>query len=607
MNRRISLGLATVGSLASLAIFTPIFDPFAAAKSFVIITGAIALLGYCLMDFIEKRSALLFGNRRVFFVLVSLFIALFLVRTITTSDTHGALYGVVGRSSGFLTYLAYSVIFVLSALYLTLTNFEFLIRGLLLTGFVGGFYSLLEKFKANPWKMDKIYDGTSGFFGNPNFSGAFLSLTVILCMWVLINKISTKDKWLASATLPLAIYGVYTSKALQGAISIAIGFSILILVKLLQLNKKFGLIGLISALVFSSVGVLGSLNIGPFSTYLYKGSVAERGDMWRTAISMIKKHPIWGVGIERYGSDFRQYRDLKQTLRAGPDVFSDNAHNVVLHLMATGGIFLGALYLAIVIGIFLVGIRGLVTSSNEQKSIIGVALALWIPIQAQNTISVDNPAVFVWSWILGGAIIAISKVDEVQANSQLRKRDRKASTNGSSTIHALAPVITLVFLLLSLGITLKPMIAQKSFQFAFYLGIDPQQPDTLRNKVAALLKAEKQDPGNITWPRYSANSLFIDQAWPETISAAQRAIDQDPNDWVSWWFMATAYEKSGDFAKAIPARIKTVELDPLNTAVLLELAKNQKAIGDLAGLASTKAKVLAINPNAPEISALNSL
>ena len=71
--------------------------------------------------------------------------------------------------------------------------------------------------------------------------------------------------------------------------------------------------------------------------------------------------------------------------------------------------------------------------------------------------------------------------------------------------------------------------------------------------------------------------------------------------------MATAYEKSGDFAKAIPARIKTVELDPLNTAVLLELAKNQKAIGDLAGLASTKAKVLAINPNAPEISALNSL
>ena len=52
---------------------------------------------------------------------------------------------------------------------------------------------------------------------------------------------------------------------------------------------------------------------------------------------------------------------------------------------------------------------------------------------------------------------------------------------------------------------------------------------------------------------------------------------------------------------------KTTALDPLNTAILLELAKDQKAVGDLVGLASTKAKVLAINPGAPEISALNSL
>jgi hypothetical protein len=41
--------------------------------------------------------------------------------------------------------------------------------------------------------------------------------------------------------------------------------------------------------------------------------------------------------------------------------------------------------------------------------------------------------------------------------------------------------------------------------------------------------------------------------------------------------------------------------------VLLELAKDQKAVGDLAGLAATKAKILSINPNAPEIPALNSL
>jgi O-antigen ligase len=607
LNRHIAMGLASVGGLAAVVISTSLFDPFAAAKSFAIVTGAFALFGYSLMDILQNRSTLFRGHYRFFLVLISLFIGLFLIRAFITSDINGALYGVVGRSSGFLTYFGYALIFVLSMIYLNLNNFKYLIRALLIAGFFGSFYSLLEKFKVNPWKMSNIYNGTSSLFGNPNFSGAFLSLVVILCIWILTNKFSANVKWLAVVTLPLAIYGVYTSKALQGIISIAIGLLILVLIRFFQRKKQFGLVGLISAAVIGFIGLLGSLNIGPLSSILYKGSVAERGDMWRTAISMIRKHPVWGVGIERYGAYFRQYRDLKQTLRAGPDVFSDNAHNVVLHLMATGGIFLGALYLVIVISIFVVGIKALISASQEKKSLLGLSLALWIPIQAQNTISVDNPAVFVWSWILGGAIIAIAAHDETQQTPKSNKQSSKVSTNRSSTTHALAPVVTLLFILLSLSLTLKPIIAQKSFQFAFYLSVDPKQPDTLKNKVAALEAAENQDPGNVTWPRYSANSLFIDQAWPETVSAAQRALDKDPSDWVSWWFMASAYEKAGDFAKAIPARLKTIELDPLNTAVLLELAKDQKAVGDLAGLAATKAKVLAINPNAPEIPALNSL
>lgn len=607
MNRRLSFGIASVGAIGSLAIFTSIFDPFAAAKSFVIVTGAVALLGYSTMDILQSRSLVFAGIRRNFLILISLFIGLFLVRAITTTDTNGAFYGVVGRSSGFLTYFGYCLLFILSMSYLSLNNFKLLVRAMLIAGFMGSFYSLLEKLNIDPWRIESVYNGTSSLFGNPNFSGAFLSLSVIVCIWILTDRSMVKDRWLAGATLPLAIYGVYTSKALQGIISIIIGLLILTLIKLFQVMRSSGIIGLVSAAAIGFFGLLGSLNLGPLSTFLYKGSVAERGDMWRTAISMLKEHPLWGVGIERYGSYFREYRDLKQSLRGGSDVFSDNAHNVVLHLMATGGIFLGALYLAIVIGVFVVGIRALVTSRNEKRSLLGVALAIWIPIQAQNTISVDNPSVFVWNWILGGAIIALATQEENQHITKNEKKSSKASKSGSSAAHAFAPVLTLCFILASLTFTLKPLIAQKSFQFAFHLGIDSEQPETLKNKVAALVKAENQDPGNATWPRLSANSLFIDQAWPEVVSAAQRAVDKDPSDWVSWWFMASAYEKAGEFTKAIPARLKTIELDPLNTAVLLELAKDQKAVGDLVGLAATKAKVVSINPNAPEIPALNSL
>ncbi len=596
MNRRISLGLGLVGSLGSLAIFTSLFDPFAAAKSFVIAVGAAALFGYSVLDILRNRQSLKIGTAKYFLFISLIFIGLFLARTFTTSDVNGALFGVVGRHSGFITYFAYVIIFILSIIYVKVNNFQLITSPLLIAGIIAGIYSLLEKVGAEPWKMSKIYEGTSGLFGNPNFSGAFLALTVILALWTLINNETIKVKVLSFIALPLGVFGVYTSKALQGVISVAIGVSIIILIKLFNKSKRYGILGSVVTGTTGILGLLGSLQVGPLSTYLYKTSVSERGDMWRTAVSMIKDQPVWGVGIERYGFYFRQYRDLKQALRAGPDVFSDNAHNVVLHLMATGGVLLGLIYLFLNIAIFYVAIRGLMSSTGLRQNSLTIALALWLPIQAQNTISVDNPGVFIWSWILGGSIVAISlQPDEnVPDKSELKKKKANPSIPDS---HPLAPAVALLCLVMALGITVKPLIAQKSFAFAFYLGIDPSIPETLKNKEAALIKAENQDPGNTTWPRYSANSLFIDKAWKQTIAAANRAVSKDPEDWVSWWFMASAYEQSGDRVSAIPARLKTVDLDPWNTSVLLELAQNQLAAGDKSGFESTKKRILSINPN----------
>jgi O-antigen ligase len=606
MTRRISQGIGLVGAIGSLAMFTSLFDPFAAAKSFAIALGNAGQFGYGVMEILKNKNTILIDTKKYFIFAVVTFIGLFLARTVTTSDINGALFGVVGRHSGFITYFSYVLLFVISVSFVRIANLYLILRYLLIAGLIAGCYSLLETIGAEPWKMSKVYEGTSGLFGNPNFSGAFLSLTVILSFWILIAKERNVDTVLAVLAFPLGLFGVYTSKALQGVISIAIGIAIIVLVKLFTKARSFGFLGLAGAGVAGLFGILGSLQIGPLSSLLYKTSVSERGDMWRTAIAMIKDQPIWGVGIERYGVYFRQYRDLKQALRAGPDVFSDNAHNVVLHLMATGGIVLGLLYLAVNCAIFFVAIRGLVFSAAAQRKSITIALALWLPIQAQNSISVDNPGVFVWSWILGGAIVALV-CEKEDAQNEIRAEKRKMAKAPIANAHPLSPVIALLCILIALGVTVKPLIAQKSFAFAFFLGIDPKIPETLTNKEAALIKAEKQDSGNITWPRYSANSLFIDKAWKETISAANRAVSKDPEDWVSWWFMASAYEESGDRVAAIPARLKTVELDPLNTSVLLELAKNYRASGDEINFEKTKSAILRINPASPDAQAVSGL
>ena len=606
LSRRISVGLALLGGIGSLAIFTSLFDPFSAAKSFVIFSGAALLAGYTALDLFKGRIKKSNQMQRLFLCLVLGFISLFLIRALTTSDVNGALFGVVGRHSGFIAYFGYILIFIVSMLYVNLRSFEVLVKGLLVAGFLASMYSLLEFLDLEFWKMTKVYEGTSSLFGNPNFSGAFMALTAVAATWFIVGKTTNPIKLVAFVTLPLSLFGIYTSKALQGYISLAIGISLIVFTMLWKVKKSYGYASL-GMITFGGIAaVLGSLQIGPLSSLLYKGSVSERGDMWRTAIAMIKDNPLWGVGIERYGFYFRQYRDLKQALRAGPDVFSDNAHNVVLHLMATGGILLGTLYLLITLGILAVGIKALLTSDGVRQKGLTAVLALWIPIQAQNAISVDNPGVFVWSWILGGAVIGIA-TEAITLDEKKPKIKVTKVPSSASDVHALAPLVALVCVLLAIGATVKPLIAQKSFAFAFYLGTDPNIPETLSNKVDALIKAENQDPGNVTWPRYSANSLFTDKAWKETIEAADRAISKDPEDWISWWFMASAYEQSGERDKAIPARLKTVELDPWNTSVLLELARDQKEAGDEPGFEKSKARILAINPSGADAASVGGL
>jgi O-antigen ligase len=584
------MALGVSGALGSLAFFSSLFDPFSAAKTFVIISLASGILGYGIVDLLSSKSKRLIGPKSYLIGLALIFVASFLFRTLTSNDVNLALHGVVGRNSGFLTYFAYGILFIFAVAFIHSSNFFLVINSLLATGFVAGSYSLLEYLKLNPWKINDVYLGTSGLFGNPNFSGAFLSITSVASVWAWINAHKKNHKVFSIIVFALSIFGVYTSKALQGYISIALGSSVLFLVWLFNRNKKLAALGLSVFSLGGLVAILGTLQLGPLSTFLYKGSVSERGDMWRTAISMIKDKPLFGVGIERYGINFRQYRDINQVLRTGPDSFSDNAHNVLLHLTATGGIFLGLTYLTLTIAIFYVGVRGIVRGKSAQQTALVFAMAVWIPIQAQNAISVDTPGVFIWSWILGGAIVAIAfeKPDEAGEGKKISKK---------STIHPLAPAVALICVLASFSLTIKPLIAQRSFNFAFHLGVDEKVPETLKAKVEYLINSENQDAGNVTWPRYSANSLYIDKAWKETIAAAQRAIEKDPEDWVSWWFMASAYEESGDRAAAIPARSKTVELDPLNTSVLLDLAKDQLAASDKDGFEKSKARILAINPD----------
>ena len=70
-------GLALLGSLGSLGIFTSLFDPFSAIKTFLIALGAFGLLGYAAINLVKDRSTLFQGKKRIFVLAVLAFLLSF--------------------------------------------------------------------------------------------------------------------------------------------------------------------------------------------------------------------------------------------------------------------------------------------------------------------------------------------------------------------------------------------------------------------------------------------------------------------------------------------------------------------------------------------------
>jgi len=208
---------------------------------------------------------------------------------------------------------------------------------------------------------------------------------------------------------------IVLSNSRQGIVSFVLGINVLILTFLFIRNNKIGLIYAFFALVGAIFAVLGMLQIGPLERYLYKTSVSIRGYYWRAGIDMFFSQPFTGVGIDNYGDYFKQFRSSEYPLRFGFQITSDNAHNVPIQLLATGGIFLGISYMALTAFIFWRGIKMLKRTQKYEIPLLSGLFGAWIAYVAQSIISIDNVGLTIWGWVIGGVIVGISYIQNDDA------------------------------------------------------------------------------------------------------------------------------------------------------------------------------------------------
>jgi O-antigen ligase len=264
-------------------------------------------------------------------------------------------------------------------------------------------YGLIQALGADPFDWVNPYSPVFGFLGNPNFQSSLLGiLGSIVFAQLLSSSVKLQVKGAYLVYLLVTVFVIRETDSQQGFLVLLIGSVIALGVYVNQRSKVLGYSYLGLALIGFIAVLVGTLNKGPLASLLYKDSVTYRGDYWRAGWKMTVDNPIFGVGLDSYGDWYRRSRTIEATLRRGPDVTSNAAHNVFLDISAYGGFPLVLIYIALMVLVIVSAVKVIKRSQGFNAGFVGL-VAGWVAFQAQSIISINQIGLALWGWVLSGS------------------------------------------------------------------------------------------------------------------------------------------------------------------------------------------------------------
>jgi len=280
-------------------------------------------------------------------------------------------------------------------------------------------------------------------------------------------------------------------------------------------------------------------------------------------------------------------------LKYGFNLTSTNAQNAIIQQFATGGFFVGTLYLAIIILIALRGFKALRLVQGEKRIILGTLIAAWSAYQAQSIISIDNIGISIWGWVLGGAILGLSiEILQDEKNTEPSKRTNISIYDFrqqiySSVIAAVAAIFIVIFYrgesaIFQQRAAYNPSnAAQKSFYYELALKtIDTPFIDQQYKIMTA---------------SYMGGMGFT----AESLTLLSDLHAKDPRNLDTLNLLATFNQQLGNFSEAIEYRKKIEKLDPWNAENYLVMGRYYKELGDKANMQVVLDKILSFASNDP--------
>jgi O-antigen ligase len=575
--------------LASLTIVTLYFqttlaDPFNSPKLWILMIISAWLTGHIL-----SYRRMIFSNKSIkkLSYLIFAFVFFLSLSTIASDYHYVAFFGETQRRNGFLQYFSLSIIMVAASIFVRTYNLRKIFIVTYFVASVSVIYSLMQTTGNDFVNWNNPYNAVISTLGNPNFAAAVMAVMgVIIFSSIFIPAFKLKHRIFAIVLSLLLLFAIYRSNARQGLLAYALGVGIFLTIWIWMKNKRLGFLAAALGMIVFIISVLGMLQIGPLEKYLYKPSVSIRGYYWRAGIEMLINRPFFGVGIDSYGSYFKEFREVNYPLTYGFQLTSTNAHNTFIQFFATGGVFLGVTYLVLNGFILKQAVNGLKNLTGNSRLYLSAIFSAWVAFHAQSLISIDNIGISIWGWILGGAIFGLAHSGNVLVNGneefpQLKRNAinlSKVATSGCATILAIVLVVTLY------------RGESNSYNGTETVNLqDPTSRTYFKDLQLKVINTPLNDP---TYKLFAASRLiqsgFVDDGLQEIyIILADNPRNQDALN-----LLALTFEQLGNIPKAIEFREKIVLLDPWNAENYLALGIDYKKQGNLVKSDALLSKIL---------------
>jgi O-antigen ligase len=496
------------------------YDPVSSPKQYLLtLTAGIALASYILRGF-HLRDRI----KGIFPIAVFIFLLILSINILVNNNVlTERLFGIRGRSAGFMTFFSLAVIALVVS---QRTEIKRFFIALLISSLFVSSYFILQINGQDIFTVEEFYSTPSSTLGNPNFVSGFVGFSLFSSIYF-ISRNSLKMSIAAVSVLGLNLFVLSRVVSIQGLIAFLVGLSVFTSLHIFVFKKRSLTVAVLT-IAFASLlsTVLGLLGRGPLSNFLGSSTTFSRLDYWRAAIRMLFDYPIFGVGLDGYRDNYRRYRDEIAIERFGATQVADSSHNVFLDLSAAGGFPLGLSFLILSMLPAILVLRKVVRASERESQGI-LLLAIWSAYQVQAMSSVYSLGVGIWGWILLGVMVSYT-----QAEAEVSIKTIKKSKNFLRTTSA-----AIVMILGSL-LSAPQLIAEARFL-------------RLANQGDGILLTELVT----SWPQDSSRIYMVAQGWQnsgETTRAKAlvlKGLEVNPDYYPHWILLlnlpnTTSFEKS---------------------------------------------------------------